>query len=595
MDKEYTHRYSMVAAFFMVVAVLIIGRVIQFQFISEANDLMTEVAQSELTLHTYYPARGSVYDRYGKLLAGSQRTYEVAIIRNEIKNPESIAFALSKVLANHEGYNYSGYFNDVFTVASSKSGEIPNYVVVADYVTEAELVDLKKWAQEYAALPPGREQDYVPPSLDGLVYRPRLKRTYPEKALASPVMGFVDWEGNGVYGVEQQYNELLAGGSLLYWVNINPYKANNLPRVSEGVDLVLTIDRDLQARVEKILDEAIVSTGAEGGTVLVMNPETGEILAMVSTPRVDLNRYWADKEMWEGSRPFNPNISKTYEPGSVFKVLTMAAVLDSGLADPDTIFNDTGSVTIGGITIYNWDYSAHGAVTMTECMQFSLNVCLASMAKELGPETFYKYLQRFGIGQLTGIDLAFEESGILRLPGDGQWFESDLGTNAFGQGLAVTPVQMLMAISAIANDGQMVYPHVMRAMVTNGVQTTPPYLAVDMPVSAETAHRMTDMLAISLEEESSVALVPGYRVAGKTGTAEIPTASGYTSDVTNASFVGWGPAEDPKFLVYVWLEKPTSSIWGSVVAAPVFRQVFTEAVRLYDIPPDDVRMKLSGQ
>lgn len=595
MDKEYTHRYSLVAAFFIVVAVLIIGRVIQFQFISEANDLMTEVAQSEFTLHTYYPARGSVYDRYGKLLAGSQRTYEVAIIRNEIKNPESIAFALSKVLANHEGYNYSGYFNDVFTVASSKSGEIPNYIVVADYVTEAELVDLKKWAQEYAALPPGREQDYVPPSLDGLVYRPRLKRTYPEKALASTMMGFVDWEGNGVYGVEQQYNELLAGGSLLYWVNINPYKANNLPRVSEGVDLVLTIDRDLQARVEKILDEAIVSTGAEGGTVLVMNPETGEILAMVSTPRVDLNRYWADKEMWEGSRPFNPNISKTYEPGSVFKVLTMAAVLDSGLADPDTIFNDTGSVTIGGITIYNWDYSAHGAVTMTECMQFSLNVCLASMAIELGPETFYKYLQRFGIGQLTGIDLAFEESGILRLPGDGQWFESDLGTNAFGQGLAVTPVQMLMAISAIANDGQMVYPHVMRAMVTNGVQTTPPYLAVDMPVSAETAHRMTDMLAISLEEESSAALVPGYRVAGKTGTAEIPTASGYTSDVTNASFVGWGPAEDPKFLVYVWLEKPTSSIWGSVVAAPVFRQVFTEAVRLYDIPPDDVRMKLSGQ
>ena len=595
MDKEYTLRYSLVAAFFMVMAVLIIGRVIHFQFIPEANDLLTEVAQSELTLHTYYPARGSVYDRYGKLLAGSQRTYELAIIRNEIKNPESIAFALSKVLENHEGYNYSGYFNDVFAVASSKSAEIPNYVVVADYITEAELVDLKKWAQEYAALPPSREQDYVPPSLDGLVYRPRLKRTYPEKALASPVMGFVDWEGNGVYGVEQQYNELLAGGSLLYWVNINPYKANILPRVSEGVDLVLTIDRDLQARVEKILDEAIVSTGAEGGTVLVMNPETGEILAMVSTPRVDLNRYWADKEMWEGSRPFNPNISKTYEPGSVFKVLTMAAVLDSGLADPDTIFNDTGSVTIGGITIYNWDYSAHGAVTMTECMQFSLNVCLASMAIELGPETFYKYLQRFGIGQLTGIDLAFEESGILRLPGDGQWFESDLGTNAFGQGLAVTPVQMLMAISAMANDGQMVYPHVMRAMVTNGVQTTPPYLAVDMPVSVETAHRMTDMLAISLEEESSVALVPGYRIAGKTGTAEIPTASGYTSDVTNASFVGWGPAEDPKFLVYVWLEKPTSSIWGSVVAAPVFQQVFSEAVRLYDIPPDDVRMKLSGQ
>jgi cell division protein FtsI/penicillin-binding protein 2 len=218
-------------------------------------------------------------------------------------------------------------------------------------------------------------------------------------------------------------------------------------------------------------------------------------------------------------------------------------------------------------------------------MKYSLNVCLASKAIELGSETYYKYLLRFGIGQLTGIDLAYEESGILRLPGDKNWFESDLGTNAFGQALAVTPVQMIMAISAMANDGQMVYPHVMRAMVTNGVQTTPPYLAVDMPVSAETAHEMTEMLSVSLEEESSVALVPGYRVAGKTGTAEIPT---------HASFVGWGPVDDPKFLVYVWLEKPTSSIWGSVVAAPVFREVFTEAVRLYNVPPDEVRMNLSS-
>jgi len=594
MFPEHSNRYSLVVFFFILVAVLIIGRVIQFQFIPEEGILLDEVAQSELTLHTYYPARGSVYDRFGKLLAGSERTYEVAIIRNEVMNPESIAFALSKVLANHEGYNYSGYFNDLFAVASSKANDKPNYIVVADYVTETELAELKKWAHEYEALPPSKDKDYDPPSLDGLVYRPRLKRTYPEKALASTVMGFVNWEGNGIYGVEQQYNDLLAGDSLLYWVNINPYKANNLPRISEGVDLILTIDRDLQASVEKILDNALNSTGAEGGTVLVMNPKTGEILAMVSTPRVDLNRYWMDKEMWEGSRPFNPAISKTYEPGSVFKVLTMAAILDSGLADPDTIFNDTGSVTIGGITIYNWDYSAHGPVTMTECMQYSLNVCLASKAIELGSETYYKYLLRFGIGQLTGIDLAYEESGILRLPGDKNWFESDLGTNAFGQALAVTPVQMIMAISAMANDGQMVYPHVMRAMVTNGVQTTPPYLAVDMPVSAETAHEMTEMLSVSLEEESSVALVPGYRVAGKTGTAEIPTSSGYTSDVTHASFVGWGPVDDPKFLVYVWLEKPTSSIWGSVVAAAVFREVYTEAVRLYNVPPDEVRMNLSS-
>ena len=202
------------------------------------------------------------------------------------------------------------------------------------------------------------------------------------------------------------------------------------------------------------------------------------------------------------------------------------------------------------------------------------------------------YMENFGIGHLTGVDMAGENAGRLKLPGDEDWYEADLGTNSFGQGVAVTPVQMLMAVSALANHGQMVFPRIVLSIIDDGKQydTTPRISGT--PISAKTADRLTEMLATSLEVESSVALVDGYRVAGKTGTAEIPTPYGYTSSQTNASFVGWGPVDDPRFLVYIWLEKPTTSPWGSVVAAPVFRQVVERLVVLMDIPSDAMKGQL---
>jgi cell division protein FtsI/penicillin-binding protein 2 len=177
----------------------------------------------------------------------------------------------------------------------------------------------------------------------------------------------------------------------------------------------------------------------------------------------------------------------------------------------------------------------------------------------------------------------------LKVPGDEDWFAADLGTNSFGQGLAVTPAQMVMAVSSIANEGQMVVPHVLKSMVNNGRQYDPPPQVAGVPITAKTARTLSEMLAVSLENEASNALLTGYRVAGKTGTAEIPTPYGYTTAATHASFVGWGPVDDPAFLVYVWLEKPTSSPWGSVVAAPVFREVVERLVILMNLPPDTIR------
>jgi cell division protein FtsI/penicillin-binding protein 2 len=359
--------------------------------------------------------------------------------------------------------------------------------------------------------------------------------------------------------------------------------------------LVLTIDREIQAMAEEELDLAVETYQATAGTVLIMNPETGEILSMASTPRLDLNEYWRYPELYPGNTPFNRATSKSFEPGSVFKIFTMAAGLDSGAVEPNTVFNDPGFFNIGGITIRNWDGGAWGAQDMTGCMQHSLNVCFAWIGSEMGADSFYKYMNAFGFGHFTGIDIAGEASGRLKSPGDGDWYPADLGTNTFGQGIAITPVQMMQAASAIANDGVMMVPHVVAAFADNGNQYQIRPQVAGQPISAETAQILSQMLATSLESEASDALIPGYRVAGKTGTAEIPTPLGYTRAITNASFIGFGPADDPKFMIYIWLEEPTTSIWGSQTAAPAFARFAQRLVVLMDLPPDSVRLAMQAE
>ena len=248
--------------------------------------------------------------------------------------------------------------------------------------------------------------------------------------------------------------------------------------------------------------------------------------------------------------------------------------------------NDPGHFEYGGGTILNWNRRGFGKQSMQGCMQHSLNVCLAWVATEMGADDFYAYMQAFGIGKRTNVDLGGEEIYPMSTPEDNDWYPIQLATNSFGQGVAINPIQLATAISAVANDGKMMKPHVLKAVIQNGKQydTSPQVLSV--PLKAETAQAMTAMLVKSLEEESSSALVPGYIIAGKTGTAEIAIDGAYGIELTNASFVGWGPASDPQFLVYVWIEKPKSSPWGSVVAAPIFSSIVQELVIYLDIPPE---------
>lgn len=583
MSSMGSWRYTTLGILLSALAFFIIVQMLRIQLSPQAEALRDKGELYSGTWRTLTPARGQIYDRKGNLLAGNRTVYEAGVVLDEVVNPSTIALAMNAVV--------DAEYDQVFSAASTEPSGDAVYATLARFVTEDQKQRLEQLAEEM-------EQAYADkgeanrPSLAGLTFDPRLQRSYPEKDLASNILGFVNWEGEGFFGVEEKFDSELSGSPTRVWIPYDPNRVEEFPDIPEGSSLVLTIDRVIQAEMEKIVESAIEESGSESATILVMDPETGDILAAATSPRLDLNEFWRYDEVFEGSTPFNRVVSETYEPGSIFKVLTMAAAIDSGAVKPKTTFLDTGSIEVGGTIIRNWNSGAWGPQDMLGCMQHSLNVCLAWVATEIGASKFYQYMQDFGIGYLTGVDLAGENSGRLKLPGDEDWYEADLGTNSFGQGVAVTPLQMLMAVSALANEGQMVFPRIVLSIIDDGKQyNTTPRIS-GQPISPGTAQKLTNMLATSLEVESSSALIEGFRVAGKTGTAEIPTPFGYTSNQTNASFVGWGPVDDPRFIVFVWLEKPTTSPWGSVVAAPVFRQVVERLVVLMDIPSDELKAQL---
>ncbi len=573
-------------AFILAIAV----QMIRIQTSTHAQSLDKWATNYGTEIRTIQSERGYIYDRWGHLLAGNKEVYEIGAELQYVRNPVTIATTMATLF----GADYNTVLTSVST-AYDPNGSV--YVTLTDFISTEEIDKLSELKQQYEDANPYGENPELP-SLRGLTWTAHLQRIYPEHTLASNVLGFYTYydrdEGKGYFGIEEKYDDLLAGVKQRVVIPLDPYEMQEIPTAPAGASLILTIDREIQRSVEIILDKAVKKNGAKNGTIVVMDPKTGEILAMASTPRLDPNTYWDYDKVFTDGVSFNMAVSQIYEPGSVFKILTMASALDYGAVKWDTEFTDTGVIEVGGWPIYNWDRGAWGAQNMIGCMQHSLNVCLSWVAVKLGAENFYEYLNAFGIGHRTNIDLANEEVYPLSEPGDPMWYTVNLATNSFGQGVAVTPVQMIMAASAIANDGKMVAPHLLKSYIQNGQQYDTNTQIVGTPITAETAAILSEMLAISLEQEASDALVEGYRVAGKTGTAEIAVNGSYSSGQTNASFVGWGPVDDPQFLVYVWLEKPKSSIWGSVVAAPVFSDVVKQLVVLLNIPPDDLRKSLQG-
>jgi cell division protein FtsI/penicillin-binding protein 2 len=577
-------RYHFIGYLFTLIGVMIFIQMVRIQNNVSAKNLSETAQQNyDYEKRRIIPERGNIYDRWGHLLAGNKEIYEVGVdLRYAVYNAETIAAACKEVL----GLDYNQVLETIMITYEPGKRE---YAVLVDFVPGDRIEELSQMKENYRNLdPPAKGQ--TNPSLNGLLWVPHLQRSYPENSLASNILGFFSFRdrenGAGFFGVEEKYNGILAGKAIDIIVPRDPYQTTELPSVPPGSSLVLTIDREIQSSVEKILDRHVSKSKATSGTIIVMDPKTGDILAMATTPRLNPNEYWKYEELFPKPTPYNRAVGQTYEPGSVFKVLTMAAALDSKAVTPYTPFLDTGSIEIGGTTIYNWDREAWGPQNMTTCMQHSLNVCLTWIAIEVGSTRFYEYMQAFGLDRKTNIDLAGEVVWPLAIPGDSTWYPINLGTNSFGQGIAVTPIQMTTAVAALANDGKMMAPHILQSVIENGRQFNNTPQQIGQPISAKTAREISNMLAISLEEEASTALVPGYRVAGKTGTGEIPGPYGYLDGLTNASFVGWGPLPDSKFVVYIWLEEPRSSIWGSIVAAPVFSDVVQSLVVSLNIPPD---------
>lgn len=582
MRQQYGRRSQVLAGALAVFAFAIMVQMTRIQNSPEAEIFRQQAENYAYEWRTFYPNRGEIYDRHGRLLAGEKIVYEIGVDLNIMTDPHAIAFAVADTLDMN-------YENLMSVIQNPPEGI--SYIVLADYIDTQQalyLQELKKALNEQAG-------EGGLGGLTGLQFKSHPQRSYPEDSLASNIIGFVNREGKGYFGVEEKYDSLLAGSPVTVLVPTDPNKAFEIPTVPDGTTLILTINRDLQAAAEDILDGALAEYGAREGIIAIMDPQSGEMLAMAVSRRMDLNSFWNYGVIYDNATDFNPAISKTYEPGSVSKILTMAAALDSGTVAPNTTYLDTGSILIGGVTVQNWDRNPWGIQDMVGCLQHSLNVCMVNLSTQMGAGTFYNYMEAFGLGHLTGVDLAGEAPGRLKVPGDADWYPVDLGTNAFGQGVAVTPIQMMAAVSAVANDGRMVIPHVLYAMVRDGRQYEVPEQFGATPISETTANTLTEMLAISLEKESSSALIPGYRLAGKTGTAQVPVNGFYDSSQTNASFIGWGPVDDPQFMIYIWLERPTTSPWASETAAPVFAEMAQRTVILLDIPPDTIRQQLANK
>lgn len=554
MNSSQQKRLWLVVVGLVFATLIIVGRLFAFQVIQAAtwadriNDKATVID---------LPNRGVIYDRNGAVLAANAADYQINASPRLIINPDEIATRLSPVLETSR--------TDILAAITSDASN----VVLAGRVS-AEVA-------EYI-----RDLDF-----DGIQIDALPRRFYPQGDLMCHTLGYVDFTGRGGAGLEGFYQRELEGQAASAQVNISPLAAQESVIANEGADLVLTIDRSLQHLVESHLERALQEHGAISGSIIVMDPKTGAILAMANAPCYSPYDYFEAKE----ELLLSPSVSLQHEPGSVMKLITMAAALDSGLYSPQSTYYDAGILEVAGHKTYNWDRSAPGETDMTTLLSRSLNVGAATLAMNMGPDLFYEYMEAFGFGRPLGVDLMSEANGQMPLPGSSYWTEAFMATTAYGQGIAVTPLQMITAVSALANEGTMMQPYLVQE-IHNGdeIITTEPRIA-GRPIGVQAAQQVTTMAITAVVRETDEAQVAGYTVAGKTGTAQIAENGIYLPDDVIGSFIGWLPADDPEVVIYVKLDRPKSAPWGSQTAAPVFAELTNELVVVLDIPPDNIRLQ----
>jgi cell division protein FtsI/penicillin-binding protein 2 len=548
----------------------IIGRLAYLQIIQH-DQYITE-AQSfqggdrEITAH-----RGAILDRLGNPLAMSVETFNV-IADRKIWSEPAVGQRSAEKLA---------------PLISRSAREI--LAATGDADSGPALIALD--------VPYEQGREIIAAGIPGVIVEPSSRRIYPEGNLAAPLLGFTGRESQGLSGLELDLNDLLTGesGRLLYERDSlgNPipfgYRQESAPE--PGGDVVLTVDRTIQRMAERELDDAIARTKATGGTIIVQEPQTGAILAMVSRPSFDLARLdLSDASKMEFYR--NRAVTDLYEPGSVFKLLTMAAAIDAGKVNPNTTYMDSGQAVVGERVFANWDFSANGVTTMSTVLVRSLNTGTVWLAdKILGAESFYRYVREFGFGEPTGSGLSGEAGGFYRLPTQEEWYRSDLASNSFGQGISATPLQIVNMVSALANGGNLMRPYVVREVRSDdGVTVTEPE-PIRRAISAQTAATMRSMMK-EVVDYNAAARVPGYSAGGKSGTAYVPmtatdsSGNAYQEEVTIPSYVGFAPAENPRVTILVKLDNLGSADFGGTLTAPIFSRLAQSILTYLRVPPD---------
>lgn len=548
-------RFSFLLVVLLLGLIAVVGRLVYLQVVAAPAFAAQASAQRTRDI-TLAPRRGSIYDREGEPLAVSMEARTVYATPYAVEDVDSTARALAEVLGGDA---------DEYAKKLSKD---------AGFVYIARKVDVAR-AEALAKL-----------DLAGIGFLEDSRRSYPSGELACQILGFVGIDDEGLAGLEQQYDDILSGVPGLLLAERDPFGRpipGGVMKSEDPVDgqnIVLTIDKDIQYEAQAELARAVEDWGAKSGTIVVMDPRDGSILAMATVPGFDPNRFGE----FDAALYRNAAITDVYEPGSTMKSLTAAAVIDRGLHGPESMFELPPTLKVGGRTIGE----AHPRPTvnwsLTDIVTNSSNVGAVKLGMALGPDGIYEYCQKFGLTQKTGVDYPGEAQGYV--PPVETWSASSIANIPFGQGLSMTSLQLSRALAAIANGGELVTPHFLMAL-PDDPETNLSWVT-KRAISREAADATREVLAaVVTEGTGGEAAVDGYTVAGKTGTAQKARTDGrgYAAGKYIASFSGFLPADDPRVLIVVSLDEPSRAIYGGVVAAPTFSRLAAFSVSHLKIPP----------
>ena len=556
-------RYPFVFIALVLFFVCVIARLFYWQVVKA--EMLSKLAQSQYSgIVRVLPRRGEIKTSDGFPIVTNKVSYLLFVNPTEIKDKNYTVKTLASLLN--------------LSVASVSSKLMPD----------------KLWVPIQSGLDSKEKETIEKIRLLGVGFEERYSRFYPEASIAAHLVGFVGkneaGQDKGYVGLEGFYDRLLRGKEG-YAVELHdalgrPILSKRMEntRGSNGGSLSLTLDRSVQFLAEQKLKDAVERYGALGGMVGVMDPSNGDIIAMASFPSFSPQKYWE----YDESLYINPFITNTYEPGSTLKPIIMASALDAGLITPQTKCNIcAGPISVSGYDLHTWNNKYYKDTNMIEVIQHSDNTGMVFVALRLGVDKMISYLTSFGIGKLTDIDLQGEIAPSFK-PRNA-WYDVDLATTGFGQGISVTPIELLTAFSVLANEGKIVQPRVVKAFEnSNGEVLKIPVKVKGNPISANTAKVMTEILVNAVEKgEAQWTKLKGYRIAGKTGTASIPVAGHYDPTNTITSFIGFAPAEKPRFVMLVILNKPTSSIYAAETAAPLFFDIAKDLLSHYGILPSE--------